>query len=64
MTDANKRWLLEAYNYLAAYETNTEKNYEEAIEYFDKVLELNPEDAEAKKYKSMLEKNVARKDSR
>ncbi|HEV7331496.1 MAG TPA: tetratricopeptide repeat protein [Flavisolibacter sp.] len=55
----NKKWLLEAYNYMAAYETNTTKNYDAAINYFDKVLELNPEDADAKKYKAMLEKTVS-----
>ncbi len=60
----NKRWLLEAYNYLAAYETNTEKDYEEAIGYFEKVLELNPDDADAKKYKAMLEKTLAGTGSR
>jgi tetratricopeptide (TPR) repeat protein len=59
MTENNKRWLLEAYNYMAAYETNTEKDYTEAIGYFDKVLELDPEDREAKKYKALLEKTVA-----
>jgi tetratricopeptide (TPR) repeat protein len=64
MSDNNKRWMLEAYNYLAAYETNTAKNYNEAIEYFDKVLELNPEDADAKKYKAMLEKTVSGTSSR
>ena len=64
MTESNKRWLLEAYNYLAAYETNTAKNYEEAIGYFEKVLELNPEDEEAKKYKAMLEKTLSGTGSR
>jgi tetratricopeptide (TPR) repeat protein len=58
-TESNKKWMLEAYNYMAAYETNTTKNYEAAINYFDKVIELNPEDADAKKYKAMLEKTVS-----
>ncbi|MBB1286525.1 tetratricopeptide repeat protein [Flavisolibacter sp. BT320] len=57
-TESNKKWMMEAYNYMAAYETNTTKNYSAAIEYFDKVLELNPEDADAKKYKAMLEKTT------
>jgi tetratricopeptide (TPR) repeat protein len=57
-TESNKKWMLEAYNYMAAYETNTTKNYEAAINYFDKVIELNPEDADAKKYKAILEKSV------
>lgn len=55
----NKAWMIEAYNYLAAYQVNKEKNYEEAINYFEKVLEIQPENEDAKKYIAMLEKNVA-----
>lgn len=58
-SESNKKWMMEAYNYMAAYETNTTKNYDAAINYFDKVLELNPEDADAKKYKAMLEKTAS-----
>ncbi|MDQ3279231.1 MAG: tetratricopeptide repeat protein [Bacteroidota bacterium] len=50
-TESNKKWMLEAYNYMAAYETNTTKNYEAAINYFDKVLELSPQDEDAKSIK-------------
>jgi tetratricopeptide (TPR) repeat protein len=60
----NNRWLTEAYNYLAAYNTNTTKDYEQAIGYFEKVLELNPDDADAQKYKTMLEKTVSGTGSR
>lgn len=55
----NKAWAIEAYNYLAAYQVNKEKNYEEAINYFEKVLEIQPENEDAKKYIALLEKNVA-----
>lgn len=58
-SESNKKWMMEAYNYMAAYETNTTKNYDAAIDYFDKVLELNPEDTDAKKYKAMLEKTAS-----
>lgn len=58
-TESNKKWMVEAYNYMAAYETNTTKDYDAAINYFDKVIELNPDDADAKKYKAMLEKTVS-----
>lgn len=52
-----KKWLIEAYGYMAAYKANTEKNYPEAIGYFQKVLEVDPENADAKKYIAILEKN-------
>jgi tetratricopeptide (TPR) repeat protein len=54
----DKKWVVEAYAYLAAYETNTRKNFEKAIEYFDKVLEVDPENADARKYIPILEANV------
>jgi tetratricopeptide (TPR) repeat protein len=52
-----KKWMVEAYAYLAAYEANTEKDYTEAVGYFEKVLEVDPENSEAKKYIAILEKN-------
>lgn len=58
---ANKKWLIEAYAYLAAYETNTEKDYAEAIDYFDRLLEVDPENADAKKYIAILEDNLESK---
>jgi tetratricopeptide (TPR) repeat protein len=62
--ESNKKWLKEAFAYLAAYETNTEKDYSEAITYFQKILEIEPENESAKKYIEMLEDNLeARKDS-
>lgn len=61
-TDANyKKWTAEAYSYLAAYETNTEKDYGKAVSYFEKVLTVDPENADAKKYIVLLEKNLAQK---
>ena len=56
-----KKWITDAYSYLAAYEANTEKDYEEAIDYFEKVLSVDPENPEAKKYIDVLEKSVADK---
>jgi tetratricopeptide (TPR) repeat protein len=56
----NKRWLIQAYSYVAAYKANTEKDYEEAIDYFDKVLELSPENEQVIKYKQVLEKMLAK----
>ena len=63
--DANyKKWLVEAYAYLAAYETNTQKDYAEAVNYFEKVLQVDPENADAKKYIDILEKNLDNKGSK
>lgn len=58
LTSTNKKWMLEAYSYLAAYETNTEKDYKEALGYFDRILEIDPENDTAKKYISILEQNL------
>jgi tetratricopeptide (TPR) repeat protein len=54
-----KKWMVEAYGYIAAYEANTKKDYAEAVNYFEKVLEVDPDNADAKKYKAMFEKDVA-----
>lgn len=62
-TDANyHKWMAEAYAYLAAYETNTEKDYAKAVDYFQKVLEVDPDNADAKKYIGLLEKSIAQQD--
>jgi tetratricopeptide (TPR) repeat protein len=53
-----KNWMTEAYAYLAAYEVNTNKDYAEAIDYFEKVLDVDPNNENAKKYISMLEKTI------
>ena len=59
----NRKWLVEAYAYLAAYETNTQKDYAEAIDYFEKLLTIDPENADAKKYIKVLEKNLGKESS-
>ena len=59
-----KKWMVEAYAYLAAYQTNTQKNYAEAVSYFEKVLQVDPENADAKKYIAILEKNLDDKGSK
>lgn len=58
-TDPNyKKWMVESFAYLAAYETNTEKDYAEAVNYFEKVLKVDPENTDAKKYIDLLAKNI------
>jgi tetratricopeptide (TPR) repeat protein len=58
-TDPNyKKWMVEAYGYLAAYEANSQKDYAEAVEYFEKVLEVDASNEDAKKYIAILEKRI------
>ena len=58
-TDANyKKWTVEAYGYLATYEANKEKDYPEAVGYFEKMLEVDPTNEDAKKYIAILEKRI------
>lgn len=54
----NKKWLVEAYGYLAMYEANTEKDYAAAIDYFKKLKTVDPENKDADKYISILEKSA------
>ncbi|MGZ3849319.1 MAG: tetratricopeptide repeat protein [Flavisolibacter sp.] len=57
-TNANyKKWMVEAYGYLAAFKANNEKNYPVAIQYFQKVLAVDPANADAKRYIDILQKN-------
>jgi tetratricopeptide (TPR) repeat protein len=60
-SDTEKKWLVQAYGYLAAYETNTEKDYAEAITYFEELLKMDPENQDAKEYIAMLEKRLDNK---
>ncbi|MGN6419981.1 MAG: tetratricopeptide repeat protein [Pseudobacter sp.] len=57
----NKKWLIEAYGYIAAYETNKEKDFPEAIAYLQKILAIDPDNKDAQRYISVLEKNVGTK---
>lgn len=61
-TAGDKKWLIEAYTYLAAYETNIEQDYTGAKEYLDKIIELDPENGNAKKYIRMLENNMMKEE--
>ena len=47
----------------SAWETNAEKGYKEAIGYFNKILELDPENNSAKKYSAILEENLEKKEA-
>jgi cytochrome c-type biogenesis protein CcmH/NrfG len=56
----NRKHLVEAYGYVAAYKANTEKDYAGAIGYFGKLLELDPGNADAQRYIAILKKNQSK----
>ncbi len=51
----NKSTLLRAYGYLGTYEANITKDYPASLGYFNKMLELDPDNTDASKYKEILE---------
>ncbi|MGC4038359.1 MAG: hypothetical protein QM764_20515 [Chitinophagaceae bacterium] len=53
-----KKWITEAYGYLAAYAVNSRKDYPSAMEYFRRLLAIDPDNALAKKYVDMLDKRM------
>ncbi|MES2890828.1 MAG: tetratricopeptide repeat protein [Bacteroidota bacterium] len=55
-TATNKPLLVRAYEYLGAYEANTTKDFSASLEYYDKILALEPGNDEAKKNAELLEK--------
>ena len=55
-TTKNKELLVRAYEYLGAYEANTTKDYAASLNYYDKILQLDPENSEAKRNAEILGK--------
>jgi len=53
----NRKHLVESYGYIAAYKANAEKDYTGAIDYFEKLLSLEPGNTDAQRYISILKKN-------
>ncbi len=58
----SKKHLIESYGYLAGYEANQNKDYAAAIQYFEKLLQLDPENESAKKYVQILKETMAKKE--
>ena len=54
----NKKWVIQAYGYIAAFKANKEKAYDSSLAYYDKILTLDSANADALKYKEVLEKLV------
>jgi hypothetical protein len=57
--ETNKKRLIESYGYIASYKANQEKDYAGSKQYFEKVLTLQPDNEDAKKYVGILEKFIA-----
>jgi tetratricopeptide (TPR) repeat protein len=60
----NRKHLVEAYGYIAAYKANTEKDFTGAIEYFGKLLELDPGNADASRYIAILKKHQSKAEAK
>lgn len=61
LSDTDKKWMKEAFGYLAGYAANTEKDYPEAIGYFEKLLEIDPTDEQVQRNIEILEKSLEMK---
>jgi len=55
-----RKHLIESYGYIAAYDANIKKDYPAAIEYFEKLLSLDPENKDAIRYVEILKKNLGK----
>lgn len=51
-----KSMLLKAYGYLGMFEANKTKDYPSSLAYFEKMLALDPENTDAKKYVEIIKK--------
>jgi len=60
----NRKRLIESYGYIAAYKANTEKDYNGAIDYFEKLLDLDPGNSDAQKYVAILKKNQSKMEAK
>jgi tetratricopeptide (TPR) repeat protein len=58
-TAKNKQLLVSTFEYLGAYEANTTKDYTASLGYYDKILELDPENSDAIKYAAILKKWIS-----
>jgi tetratricopeptide (TPR) repeat protein len=56
----NKSTLITAYGYMAGYNANIKKDFAVAISYLDKILEIDPANADASKNKEILQKALSK----
>lgn len=52
----NKSTLITAYGYMAGYNANVKKDFPTAISYLDKIIEIDPTNADASKNREILQK--------
>ena len=57
-TVQNKSLLIQAYGYIGAYYANVKKDYDMALANFDKILQLDADNADAIRYRDILLKWV------
>ena len=57
-TAENKSLLIQAYGYLGAYNANVKKDFQLALTNFEKILELDPGNEDAVRYREILQKWV------
>ncbi len=60
----NRKHLIESYGYIAAYKANTGGDFAGSIDYFSKLLDLDPGNADARRYIEILKKNQNRNESK
>ena len=56
----NKNTLITAYGYMASYMANMKKDFPSAISYLDKIIEIDPANADALKNRDILQKAAAK----
>lgn len=58
-TAKNASILITAYGYLGSYEANVKKDYPAALQYFDRILALDPDNKDAARYADTLKKWIS-----
>lgn len=53
-----KKWVIQAYGYIAAFKANKDKQYDSALVCYNKILSIDSTNADALRYKDILEKMI------
>lgn len=62
LESTEKKWVVEALGYLAAYETNTQKDYKAALDYFEQILAIDPQNSRVQDYIGILQNNMKKQE--
>lgn len=57
--ETNRKRLIESYGYIASFKANHDKDYTGSMEYFEKILRLQPDNEDARKYVAILQKFIS-----